>query len=75
MILFIVGKPSDNTRNFYHFGRAVAQAVSRWLPTAAPRVSVRAAFGVCGGQSGTAAAFLRLFRFPQPIISPISPSS
>jgi hypothetical protein len=30
-------------------GRAVAQAVSRWLPTAAARVRVRAACGVCGG--------------------------
>jgi hypothetical protein len=30
-------------------GRAVAQAVRRWLPTAAARVHVRAACGVCGG--------------------------
>jgi hypothetical protein len=29
-------------------GRAVAQAVSRWLPTAVARVRVRAACGVCG---------------------------
>jgi hypothetical protein len=55
-------------------GRAVAQAVSRWLPTAA-RVRVRAACGVCGGQSGTGAGFLRLLRFPLPIIPPISTSS
>jgi hypothetical protein len=34
-------------------GRAVAQAFSRWLPTAATRIRVRAACGVCGGQSGT----------------------
>jgi hypothetical protein len=39
-------------------GRAVAQAVSRWLPTAAARVRVRAACGVCGGQSGTGAGLL-----------------
>jgi hypothetical protein len=39
-------------------GRAVAQAVSRWLPTAAARVRVRAACGVCGGQSSTGAGFL-----------------
>jgi ribosomal protein S14 len=39
-------------------GRAVAQAVSRWLPTAAARVRIRAACGVCGGQSGTGAGFL-----------------
>jgi hypothetical protein len=29
--------------------RAVAQAVSRWLPTAAARVRVRVACGFCGG--------------------------
>jgi hypothetical protein len=57
-------------------GRAVAQAVSRWLPTAAARVHVRAACRVCGGQSGTGAGFLRLLRFPLPIIIPlISPLS
>jgi hypothetical protein len=56
-------------------GRAVAQAVSRWLPTAAARVRVRAACGVCGGQSGTEADFLRVLRFPLPIIPPISQSS
>jgi hypothetical protein len=57
-------------------GGAVAQAVSRWLPTAAARVRVRAACGVCGGQSGTGAGFLRVLRFSLPIIiPPISPSS
>jgi hypothetical protein len=56
-------------------GRAVAQAVSRWLPTAAARVRVRAACGVCGGQSGTGGGFLRVLRFPLPIIPPISPLS
>jgi hypothetical protein len=56
-------------------GRAVAQAISRWLPTAAARVRVRAACGVCGGQSGTGAGFLRVLRFPLPIIPSISPSS
>jgi hypothetical protein len=56
-------------------GRAVAQAVSRWLTTAAARVRVRAACGVCGGQSVTGAGFLRILRFPMPIIPPISPSS
>jgi hypothetical protein len=48
-------------------GRAVAQAVSRWLPTAAARVRVRAACGVCDGQSGTGAGFPLVF-FPLPII-------
>jgi hypothetical protein len=56
-------------------GRAVAQAVSRWLPTAAARVRVRAACGVWGGQSGTGAGFLGELRFPLPSIPPISPSS
>jgi hypothetical protein len=60
---------------FLHLGRAIAQAVSRWLPTAAARVRVRAACGVCGGQSGTGAGFFRVLRFLLPIILPISPSS
>jgi hypothetical protein len=34
-----------------HLGHAVAQAVSRWLPTATTRVRVRAVCGVCVGQS------------------------
>jgi hypothetical protein len=60
----------------YKYGRALAQAVSRWLPTAAVRVRVRAACGVCGGQSGTGAGFLRVLWFPLPIIIPqISPPS
>jgi hypothetical protein len=54
---------------------AVAQAVSPWVPTAAARVRVRAACGVCGGQNGTGAGFLRVLRFPLPIIPSISPSS
>jgi hypothetical protein len=57
-------------------GRAVAQAVSRWFPTAATRVRIRAACGVCDGQSGTEAGFLRVLRYPLSIIiPPISPSS
>jgi hypothetical protein len=52
-----------------------SSAVRRWLPTAAARVRVRAARGVCGGQSGTGAGFLRVLRFPQSIIPPISPLS
>jgi hypothetical protein len=39
-------------------GRAVAQAVSRRLSTAAVRVRIRAIYGVCGGQNGTGAGFL-----------------
>jgi hypothetical protein len=54
--------------------RAVAQAVSRWLPTATARVRVRTACGVCGGQSGTGAGFLRVLLLPLPIIPPNFPS-
>jgi hypothetical protein len=62
--------------NLLVLGRAVAEAVNRWFPTAAARVLIRAAFWVCDGQSGTGAGFLRILRFPLPIIiPPISPSS
>jgi hypothetical protein len=54
--------------NLYIKGRAAAQTVSRWLPTPAARVRVLAACGVCGGQSGIGAGFLRVLRFPLPII-------
>jgi hypothetical protein len=57
-------------------GRAIAQVVSRWLPTVAARLRVQAACGVCGLQSGTGAGFLRVLQLPLPIIiPPISPSS
>jgi hypothetical protein len=46
-------------------GRAKAQAVSRWLPTAAARVQTRVLSSwICGGQSGAGAGFLRVLRFP-----------
>jgi hypothetical protein len=48
-------------------GRAIAQAVSRWLPTAAVRGSRPGRHvGFCGGQSGPGAGFLRVLRFPLP---------
>jgi hypothetical protein len=58
-------------------GRAIAEAVSRWLPTAAARVRARIwTSGICGGQSGAGVGFLRVLRFPLPIfIPPNSPSS
>jgi hypothetical protein len=50
--------------------RAVAQAVSRWLPTVAARVRVRAACGVCDGQRGIGAGFL-----PSTSVSPANHST
>jgi hypothetical protein len=53
--------------------RTRAQAVSRRLPTAAGgvRAHVRTC-GIYGGQSGTGADFLRVLRFPLPILIPPS---
>jgi hypothetical protein len=59
-------------------GRALAQAVSRWLPTAAARVRARvwSSGEQSGAGSGAGAGFLRVLRFPLPIfIPPTSPSS
>jgi hypothetical protein len=40
-------------------GHAIAEAVSRWLPTAAAQVQSRVwSSGICGGQSGAGAGFL-----------------
>jgi hypothetical protein len=51
-------------------GRAVAQAVSRWLPTAVARDRIHAASGVRGGQCGIRAGSLRVLQFPLSIIPP-----
>jgi hypothetical protein len=57
-------------------GRAIAEAVSRWLPTAAARVQSRVwSSAICGGKSGAGAVFLRVLRFPLPFIPPNSQSS
>jgi hypothetical protein len=45
-------------------GRAVAQAVSRWLRTAAAWIRVQIACGVCGGQSGIGQVSSEYFGFP-----------
>jgi hypothetical protein len=57
--------------------RAIAQAVSRWLPTAADRVRIQVwSSGICDEQSDPWAGFLRVLRFPLPLfIPPNSPSS
>jgi hypothetical protein len=45
----------------------ITQAVSRRLRTAAARVRARVrSRGICSGQSGTEAGFLRALRFPPP---------
>jgi hypothetical protein len=55
----------------------MAQVVSRRLPTAAARVRAQVrSCGICGGQSGTGAVFLRVLRPPLPILGqPIAPHS
>jgi hypothetical protein len=57
--------------------RVIVQAVSHRLSTVAARVrsQVRSS-GICGGQSGSRAGFLRVLRFPLPILIPsIAPHS
>jgi hypothetical protein len=46
---------------------AIAQAVSRLLPTVAAQVR---SCGICGGQSGIGAGFLKVIPFPLPILIP-----
>jgi hypothetical protein len=60
-----------------NLGCAIAQTVSRWLPTEAALFRARVqSCGICGGQSGAGAGFLRILRFPLPIcIPPIAPQS
>jgi hypothetical protein len=69
-------------RQFQHYtpscrqGRAVAQAVSRQLPTAAARVRARfKSYGIFGGQRGYGTGFLLVLLFLLPIILPIAPHS
>jgi hypothetical protein len=60
----------------FQFGRAIVEAVSLWLPTASARVQSRVwSSGICGGQRGVGAGFLRVLRFPLPFIPPNTPSS
>jgi hypothetical protein len=73
-------QPHSSSLSFFCYcvnGSAVGQVVSRWLPTAAARVRARVCSnGICGGQSGAGAGFLRVLRSLLPIIiPPNSPSS
>jgi hypothetical protein len=74
---FVHTKLRDMRVSSHGGGRAIAQAVSRWLPTAAARVRARVwSSGICGGQSDAGAGFLRVLRFPLPIfIPPLAPQS
>jgi hypothetical protein len=52
-------------------GRAITQAVTRWLSIAATRIQAPfRSYGICGGRSDTGAGFLRVFRFPLLILFP-----
>jgi hypothetical protein len=52
-------------------GRVIAQADIRRLPMAAARVRAQvSSCEICGWQSGTGAGFLRVLRFPLPILIP-----
>jgi hypothetical protein len=52
-------------------GRAISQAARRLLPTAANRVRTQVrSCGIRDGQSGTAAGFLQVLRFPLSILIP-----
>jgi hypothetical protein len=51
--------------------RTIAQAVSRWPPTAATRVRAQdTSSRICGGENGTGAGFLRVLGFTLPILIP-----
>jgi hypothetical protein len=56
-------------------GRAIAEAVSRWLPTAAAQVQSRVwSSGICGDKVAPGQVFSEYFGF-LPFIPPNSPSS
>jgi hypothetical protein len=58
-------------RTSVRYSGGIAHSVSRRLPTAAARFRVQLrSCGICGGHSGTGAGFLRVLRFPLPILIP-----
>jgi hypothetical protein len=63
-------------RSLNQSGRALAQAVSRWLPTASERVQAQVrSYGICGRQSDTGASSLQVLRFPFLLIPPTESES
>jgi hypothetical protein len=74
--VLICYRRSQISELYIKLGRAIAEAVSGWLPTAAARVQSRVwSSGICGGQIGAGAGFLLVLRFPLPFIQPNSPST
>jgi hypothetical protein len=71
-VIFVTWMLNENfNRESVTLGRAIAQAVSRWLPIAAARLRSQVkSRGICSGQSGAGVGFLRVLRFPQPILIP-----
>jgi hypothetical protein len=60
---FVITEKGCSKRSI--LGSAIAQAVSRWFPAAAEWVRSRVwSSGICGGQSGGGAGFLRVLRWP-----------
>jgi hypothetical protein len=71
-LVFFV-QPNDNQNLEWN---VIAQAVSRWLPTAATWVRARVkSCGIYGGQSRNGAWFLRVFRSSLSLIPPTAPRS
>jgi hypothetical protein len=59
--------PQPNSMLSYNQSCAIAQAVSRQLPSAVAQVR---SCGICAGRSGTGVHFLPVLQFPLPILIP-----